>query len=101
MAETIAKLTDERQILQNRIVQLEDQCNIKLPFEDPVARANHLFGRYLRSESYRKALIWQKRYLIALLVTYQSHPISDELLLNNFEPKHSTRTKSKGKMKFK
>lgn len=38
-------------------------------------QANHLFARYLRSESYRKALIWQKRYLVALLATYQTYPL--------------------------
>ena len=31
----------------------------------------HLFWKYLRSESYRKALVWQKRYLLLVLVGYQ------------------------------
>ena len=31
----------------------------------------HLFWKYLRSESYRKALVWQKRYLLLVLGGYQ------------------------------
>lgn len=31
----------------------------------------YLHGKYLRSESYRKALIWQKRYLLVVLGGYQ------------------------------
>jgi A-kinase anchor protein 9 len=30
-----------------------------------------LFWKYLRSESYRKALAWQKRYLLLVLGGYQ------------------------------
>lgn len=61
----------------------------------PQIQANHLFGRYLRSESYRKALIWQKRYLTALLATYQNfRPFTERLPLNAFEVKNSKKTKS-------
>lgn len=34
-------------------------------------QVKHLFGKYLRSESYRKALVWQKRYLLVVLGGYQ------------------------------
>merc|ERR1719500_1114595 len=30
-------------------------------------RGKTLYGRYLRAESFRKALVWQKRYLVVLL----------------------------------
>jgi len=30
-----------------------------------------LFWKYLRAESYRKALVWQKRYLLLVLGGYQ------------------------------
>merc|ERR1719319_1802016 len=30
-------------------------------------RGKSLYGRYLRAESFRKALVWQKRYLVVLL----------------------------------
>jgi hypothetical protein len=31
----------------------------------------HLFWKYLRSESYRKSLVWQKRYLLLVLGGYE------------------------------
>jgi A-kinase anchor protein 9 len=34
-------------------------------------QVKHLLGKYLRSESYRKALVWQKRYLLVVLGGYQ------------------------------
>lgn len=36
-------------------------------------QANHLFGKYLRVESFRKALVHQKRYLLIMLQTYQEN----------------------------
>ena len=39
--------------------------------EEPHERAVFFFRRLLRSESYRKALVWQKRYLSLLLCSYQ------------------------------
>lgn len=41
MTETLAKLNEERQILQERIAILEEQNNIKMPFDDPVARVRN------------------------------------------------------------
>lgn len=34
---------------------------------------NHLFGKYLRVESFRKALVHQKRYLLIMLAQYQAN----------------------------
>ncbi|XP_063244341.1 pericentrin-like isoform X2 [Bacillus rossius redtenbacheri] len=36
-------------------------------------RMTHLFGKYLRVESYRKSLVWQKRYLLVALSGYRDH----------------------------
>ncbi|GJQ85464.1 hypothetical protein Trydic_g23887 [Trypoxylus dichotomus] len=102
LMDTLSKMTTERSRLLERIRTLEDQNNYKMPFDDPVSRANHLFGKYLRSESYRKALIWQKRYLVALLATYQSFkPITERLPLSAFEPRNQEPARSKGKRRFK
>ncbi|KAJ4436139.1 hypothetical protein ANN_18766 [Periplaneta americana] len=35
------------------------------------AYVKNLLGKYLRAESYRKALVWQKRYLLVVLGGYQ------------------------------
>lgn len=40
MMDTIARLTNERQFLEERIRELEGQNHIKLPFDDPVARVS-------------------------------------------------------------
>lgn len=52
-------------------------------------QANHLFGRFLRAESYRKSLIWQKRYLIGLLETYQDvRPLTELLHIDKLKAKN-------------
>ncbi|XP_063915449.1 pericentrin isoform X3 [Zophobas morio] len=75
MMGVIERLRYENGVLEDRIAILEDRKTNNLPFDDPVSRANFLFAKYLRSESYRKALAWQKRYLISLLETYQNEPL--------------------------
>ena len=39
--------------------------------EDPQEQAIFFFRKLLRAESYRKALVWQKRYLSLLIFSYQ------------------------------
>lgn len=84
----VEKLKYENKVLEERL------RNGNLPFDDPVSRANYLFAKFLRSESYRKALAWQKRYLVSLLETYQTFPYIEE----NLEKKKS---KSKSQNRFK
>ncbi|XP_031352709.1 A-kinase anchor protein 9-like isoform X3 [Photinus pyralis] len=78
MAKVITNLNTERSALQNRIMELEELNHVKFPFDDPVERANQLFAKFLRSESYRKALVWQKKYIVSLLASYQNHPLPFE-----------------------
>ncbi|KAK5641438.1 hypothetical protein RI129_009985 [Pyrocoelia pectoralis] len=78
MGKVISNLNNEKSVLQNRIMELEELNHVKFPFDDPVERANHLFAKYLRSESYRKALAWQKKYIISLLASYQNHSLPFE-----------------------
>ncbi|KAL3273136.1 hypothetical protein HHI36_014590 [Cryptolaemus montrouzieri] len=68
----ILRLTNDNKMLKNRILELETEGINNVPFENPMNRANYLFAKCLRVESYRKALIWQKRYLISLIGSYQS-----------------------------
>ncbi|XP_065163040.1 A-kinase anchor protein 9 isoform X3 [Atheta coriaria] len=97
MSDTIMKLTTERNQLEGKIRLLEERDRMHVPFDDPVSRANHLFGKYLRADSYRHALSFQKKYLIGLLATYQDavgHP------LGKFEPKRS-HAKKRGVNRFR
>lgn len=43
------------------------QRQLLLPDSEVEERVSHLFGRYLRMQSYRKALVWQKRYLLSVI----------------------------------
>jgi A-kinase anchor protein 9 len=45
-------------------------CTVKSSYGMSL-QIKHLFWKYLRSESYRKALVWQKRYLLLVLGGYQ------------------------------
>ncbi|XP_062715949.1 A-kinase anchor protein 9-like isoform X4 [Aedes albopictus] len=74
-AETLRLMVEERRALQQRIQELE-RYNVnssRYNRDDLEERANHLFGKYLRSESHRKALVHQKRYLQIVLTTYEEN----------------------------
>lgn len=68
LSETLQMLTDERHVLQKKVNELEMIC---IDRDDLEERANHLFGKYLRTESFRRALIHQKRYLMIVVNTYE------------------------------
>lgn len=72
MGETLQLLTEERRALQQRVADLELR-NRAFNREELEERAQHLFGKYLRVESFRKALVHQKRYLVLVLQTYQEN----------------------------
>ncbi|XP_053660325.1 pericentrin-like [Anopheles marshallii] len=86
-AETVRFMMEERRALQHRIQELE-RYNVHNSGgghhqrEDLEERANHLFGKYLRSESHRKALVHQKRYLQIVLTTYEENEAKALALLN-------------------
>lgn len=87
MTETLQFLTTERQTLQQRVVDLEMK-NRAFNREELEERANHLFGKYLRVESYRKALVHQKKYLLIVLQTYQDNEAKALAMINgNAMPK--------------
>lgn len=69
LSETLQILTEERHVLQKRVNDLEIVCVDRDELEE---RANHLFSKYLRTESFRRALIHQKRYLMIVLSTYEA-----------------------------
>ncbi|PNF22695.1 hypothetical protein B7P43_G07122 [Cryptotermes secundus] len=45
-------------------------------------RVKYFNGRYLRAESYRKALVWQKRYLLGVLHGYQ---VREAIIMSGLE----------------
>ncbi|XP_055853886.1 pericentrin isoform X5 [Episyrphus balteatus] len=71
MTETVQFLVDERRTLQKKVEELESQVGNNANVAELEERANHLLGRYLRVESHRKALVYQKRYLKISLQSYQ------------------------------
>ncbi|XP_054734363.1 golgin subfamily A member 4 isoform X5 [Anastrepha obliqua] len=71
MAETVQFLVEERRQLQKKCEELESQLGGTANVAELEERCNHLLGRYLRVESHRKALVYQKRYLKISLQNYQ------------------------------
>ena len=100
MMGVIERLRYENGVLEDRIAILEDRKTNNLPFDDPVSRANFLFAKYLRSESYRKALAWQKRYLISLLETYQNEPLHRIPGSENLDRKRAKRRPVQNRFKY-
>lgn len=87
LSETMQLLTEERHVLQKKVNDLELLCADRDELEE---RANHLFGKYLRTESFRRALIHQKRYLMILHHTYEANEAKVLSALNGhmgIEPK--------------
>ena len=76
-----AAWSQERQRLQQRIARLDGEQerlrrlgavrSAPASGDGDEARLQYAYGRFLRSESYRRALCWQKRYLMVLLGGYQ------------------------------
>lgn len=71
MAETVQFLVEERRQLQKKCEELESQLGGTANVSELEDRCNQLLGRYLRLESHRKALVYQKRYLKISLQSYQ------------------------------
>lgn len=73
MAETLHVLTEERRALQQKISELENSGQMvqyqNQNNQDLEERANHLFAKYMRCESFRKALVYQKRFLLITIAS--------------------------------
>lgn len=92
MGETLQLLTDERRALQQRVADLEMR-NRAFNREELEERAQHLFGKYLRVESFRKALVHQKRYLVLVLQTYQENETKAmNMLHGQYAPKNKPKS---------
>lgn len=96
LVETMQILSEERRELQKRIVELEQDGANFYPKSDLEERANHLFGKYLRTESYRKALVHQKRYLLMALAVYEENEAKAMSILGNEKKPVSRKPTFKG-----
>ena len=74
MLSSLAKLYEEGRVMKQRNSELEDQltkCVCRIGSSSQSSSSNPdvktMLGKYLRADSYRKALVWQKRYLLVLL----------------------------------
>ncbi|KAL1497445.1 hypothetical protein ABEB36_008419 [Hypothenemus hampei] len=70
--------------------EMRNGVNNQMPFTDLVARCNYLFAKSLKLESVKKALIWQKRYLIDYLESHKHHCLI-EVLPNQPHENHCLR----------
>lgn len=84
LSETLQLLTEERHDLQKKVHDLDQLCIDREEIEE---RANHLMGKYLRTESFRRALIHQKRYLMIVLNTYETN---ESKVLSSFKQNSAT-----------
>ncbi|KAK5857626.1 hypothetical protein PBY51_010856 [Eleginops maclovinus] len=86
LTERVTSLSQERATLKHRLTFLERQLRLtenelakvtteteNRPINDVISngKVQRLYERYLRAESFRKALVYQKRYLILLLGGFQ------------------------------
>merc|ERR1719186_1596078 len=76
MCRSLAKLHEERQELRQNILDLKARlqgCVCSRPASalnasgDESSKTQYYYRKYLRSESFRKALVWQKRYLLVVM----------------------------------
>ncbi|XP_010784785.1 A-kinase anchor protein 9-like isoform X2 [Notothenia coriiceps] len=86
LTERVTSLSQEKATLKHRLTFLERELRLtenelakvtteteNRPINDVIsnAKVQRLYERYLRAESFRKALVYQKRYLILLLGGFQ------------------------------
>ncbi|KAM8709389.1 hypothetical protein ACLKA7_016230 [Drosophila subpalustris] len=91
MAETVQYLVGERIALQKKCEELgSGNNNGNAHVGELEERCRQLLGRYLRVESHRKALVYQKRYLKLTLEGYQA---SEQLALQTLAGGTGTGTK--------
>lgn len=96
-----ARMTDAlEQLAEERRLNQVDRCQVACK-EELEERANHLFGKYLRVESFRKALVHQKRYLLIVLSAYQENETKTMLMLKGSAAIKKTQERERMKRLFK
>ncbi|XP_050311521.1 centrosomal protein of 290 kDa-like isoform X2 [Anthonomus grandis grandis] len=78
--EYIERIESEKRLLEQQLRnEMRSNVNDNVPFADLVARCNYLFAKALKLESVKKALVWQKRYLVDFLQSHQRHCLIEVL----------------------
>ncbi|XP_076270535.1 uncharacterized protein LOC143202700 isoform X3 [Rhynchophorus ferrugineus] len=89
----IERIESEKRALEFQLrTELSNNVKNNMPFPDLVARCDYLFSKALKLESIRKALIWQKRYLVDFLKSHQQHCLI-EVLPNQPHENHCLRNR--------
>ncbi|XP_052681698.1 A-kinase anchor protein 9-like [Crassostrea angulata] len=66
----VSRLTEEKMELRNTLGRLEEEI-WRYRQRGAKQQIQRLYGKYLRADSYRKALVYQKKYLLLLLGGFQ------------------------------
>ena len=77
IAETLKKLLTERHELQQKLLEYERSTNLVQNYHDMrdlEEQNNYLIARFMRSESFRKALVFQKKFILITLATTIGSP---------------------------
>lgn len=94
MTDALQQLAQERRL--NQVDRQQVACK-----EELEERANHLFGKYLRVESFRKALVHQKRYLLIVLSAYQESEAKTMAMLKGSAAVKKTEKEERKRRLFK
>ncbi|XP_057661015.1 cytadherence high molecular weight protein 2-like isoform X1 [Diorhabda carinulata] len=75
LMDLITRISNEKKQIENELEILKctnKNNNSQLPTNDLIARADYLFAKTLKLESTKKALIFQKRYLMQCILTHNN-----------------------------
>ncbi|XP_076180017.1 uncharacterized protein LOC143153085 [Ptiloglossa arizonensis] len=67
----IKDLSQQVKLLEAQVKRSKSQQDANTPSLDYVQKLQHFYGKYLRADSRRKALMYQKRYLLIIVGSYQ------------------------------
>ncbi|KAJ8981751.1 hypothetical protein NQ317_004931 [Molorchus minor] len=80
LIDIIQRISTDKKQLENELAEIKGRrATSDLPFNDLIARSDYLFAKTLKLESIKKALIWQKRYLLDYLQGHQRHCLIEAL----------------------
>ncbi|CAH1116029.1 unnamed protein product [Phaedon cochleariae] len=79
LLDIIQKLSKEKNSLEKELDAVRGNVRNEMPFDNLAARNDLLLAKALKLESTKKALIWQKRYLVEHLQFHHKHCLKQAL----------------------